>query len=358
MPQLTPSDIIGVLVAMLSVVEGCNVDPVVQDPNRFATSFSASAHVIDPGMEVVFIDESQYEGETAVAWDWDFGNGQTASGPGFGVTYGAPGLYDVTLRVTCESGAVFTRAESNLVCVRDPELASGAQPGERIELAGITFVWVPAGSFLQGSAQEIADTDEKPVRPTELTRGFWMSQCEITQAQWESVLFRQPAWFANEGGQNPVEYVSWDDANVFLKYLSDISPGTFRLPTEAEWEYACRAGSQTEWFFGDDSADLPVYAWYAYNAGNTTHAVGLLEPNAWGLYDLAGNVGEWTHDYYAADIYAAGDAIDPLCQTAGRFRVVRGGSWRSPWHQTRSAYRTSYVPSSRYSSIGLRVVCN
>jgi formylglycine-generating enzyme required for sulfatase activity len=151
-----------------------------------------------------------------------------------------------------------------------------------------------------------------------------------------------------------VEQVSWDDAQEFLTKLNQMEEtDKYRLTTEAEWEYACRAGSTTRFCFGDDEADLDKYAWYADNSGGKIHSVGQKQPNAWGLYDMHGSVWEWSHDWY--DEYPPGPVTDPQGPAPGKYRVFRGGSWYDNSKCARSAYRLKGDPDVRNLLIGFRV---
>jgi len=159
------------------------------------------------------------------------------------------------------------------------------------------------------------------------------------------------------GDRNPVENVSYDDCVAFLKKLAEKVPGhTFRLPTEAEWEYACRAGSKSEYCFGDDGSNLSEYAWYDSNSGRTTHPVGRRKSNAWGLCDMHGNVWEWCSDWYAT--YTDEEQTDPSGAAEPSWRVLRGGSFGSNTMYCRSArrYFNFWAADYRYNEIGLRVV--
>ena len=152
----------------------------------------------------------------------------------------------------------------------------------------------------------------------------------------------------------PVEQVSWDDAQEFLAKLNLMEKiDTYRLPTEAEWEYACRAGSTTRFCFGDKEEKLGEYAWYGDNSEGKTHPVGQKQPNAWGLYDMHGNVWEWCQDWYGD--YPAGPVTDPRGPDAGEYRVLRGGSWDNDTRNLRSAVRNYYYPDYRSDIIGFRV---
>ena len=216
----------------------------------------------------------------------------------------------------------------------------------------MTFVLIPAGSFEMGS--ESGDDDERPVRSLHIDKPYYISQFEVTQAQWFSIMESDPSKFSDDDNR-PVENVSWEDAQAFINKLNATEPGaTYRLPTEAEWEYAARAGSTTAYAFGDDAADLDAYAWYVDNASNTTHPVGEKQANAWGTHAMHGGVWEWVHDRYGPyPSDAASDSPDP---PPGPRRVIRGGSWLSPAEDCRSASRSHAHPSFRGAHVGFRLV--
>ncbi|MDG2390934.1 MAG: formylglycine-generating enzyme family protein, partial [Planctomycetaceae bacterium] len=200
-------------------------------------------------------------------------------------------------------------------------------------------------------------TDKETPHQVTLTKAFELGVYEVTQEQYEAVMGENPSRF--KGAQNPVEKVSWDDAVEFCRKLSalpaETSPGyVYRLPTEAEWEYACRAGTTTVYSFGDSESDLGDYAWYNKNSGNTTHPVGGRKPNAWGLYDMHGNVWEWCQDRYG-DL-PSGSVTDPLGASSGSGRVYRGGSWSNFSGICRSAFRIRFTPVNRNLTSGFRVL--
>jgi formylglycine-generating enzyme required for sulfatase activity len=169
---------------------------------------------------------------------------------------------------------------------------------------------------------------------------FYLGKYPVTQQQWEAVMEDNPSRF--KGGSLPVETVSFDDVQTFLQKLNQLSgKKLYRLPTEEEWEYACRAGSTSEYYFGDNVGQLGEYAWYDGNSGQTTHPVGQKKPNGWGLYDMAGNVFEWTDSWY---------------DSSRSSRVLRGGGWLSYAEYCRSANRLNLTPDSRSSFIGFRLV--
>jgi formylglycine-generating enzyme required for sulfatase activity len=210
------------------------------------------------------------------------------------------------------------------------------------------FKLIPAGKFTMGEGDEAHEVT--------LTKPFKMGVHEVTQAQYEQVMGVNPSHF--KGAENPVEMVSWDDAVEFCRKLSELpaekaAGNVYRLPTEAQWEYACRAGTTTKFSFGDDESELGQYAWYDENSENTNHAVGGKQPNAWGLYDMHGNVWEWCQDWYEVHPNAA--VTDPTGPTSSGSRVIRGGGWSGPAEYCRSANRGGSMPSTRYGSSGFRV---
>jgi formylglycine-generating enzyme required for sulfatase activity len=222
-----------------------------------------------------------------------------------------------------------------------------------VDLGGgvkMEFVLIRPGSFMMGS--DAGSDSEKPAHKVNITKPFYLAKYEVTQAQWRAVMGEDQSYY--KGDANPVDSVSWNDCQTFLSKLSEKAGGVpFRLPTEAEWEYACRAGSTAKYSFGDSDSDLVNYAWYTANSGNTSHPVGEKKPNAWGLYDMHGNVWEWCQDWYAN--YPAGDVSDPQGPSSGHARVLRGGGWGVIEVGCRSAYRLSYDPAgSDYGRLGLR----
>jgi formylglycine-generating enzyme required for sulfatase activity len=217
---------------------------------------------------------------------------------------------------------------------------------------GMEFVPIPAGAFMMGSAQ--GNNDERPSHQVTISRPFYLGKYEVTQAQWEAVMGSNPSRFTGQPDR-PVEQVSWDDVQAFIRKLNEKEGGTmYRLPTEAEWEYAARAGSTTAYSFGDDPGQLGEYAWYTDNSGGQTHPVGQRQPNAWGLYDMHGNVWEWVQDWYGT--YAAEPVTDPQGPSSGSNRVVRGGSWRNGARFCRSAYRFYAHPGDRIVDLGFRLL--
>ncbi len=237
-------------------------------------------------------------------------------------------------------------------------LPAGAMPEKTISLdlgGGVTLplTLVPAGKFVMGSpdSEQGRMPDEGPQHEATISKPFYMGVTEVTQAQYEAVMGTNPSRFT--GPTNPVESVSWDDAVLFCRKLSEKTGKAFRLPTEAEWEYACRAGSKTRFSFGDSDSVLGDYAWYGSNSGGKTNPVGQKKPNAWGLYDMHGNVYEWCADWYGS--YSSGASTDPQGAGSGGDRVVRGGSWDyDATANFRCAFRGYYGPPYRYGNYGFR----
>jgi len=222
----------------------------------------------------------------------------------------------------------------------------------------LEMVLIPAGEFLMGSPDSDKDAfpGEKAQHRVRITKPFYLGKYLVTQEQWETVVGSNPSSF--KGQKNPVERLSWDDCQEFLEKLNAKAGkqgGTFVLPSEAQWEYACRAGSTTKYCFGDDEARLGDYAWYGKNSGDTTHPVGEKKPNGWGLYDMHGNVWEWCQDWYEDRYYAKSPTDDPTGPTSGLSRVIRGGGWNNPAEICRSAIRSGGVPGFAQWNAGFRV---
>ena len=216
--------------------------------------------------------------------------------------------------------------------------------------------WIKPGTFVMGSdarTKELWIEDETEHEVT-LTQGFWMADAPCTQGLWMGAGARENR-SRLIGFSNPVERVSWEDCQGWLKGLGGVHPLMQpALPTEAQWEYACRAGSTGRYSFGDEERELERYAWYDKNSGGETHAVGEKLPNAWGLYDIHGNVWEWCQDWYSKITKAS--VKDPTGPAKGTSRVIRGGSWNSPARFLRSACRLRTGPGSRDSDLGFRLL--
>ena len=246
--------------------------------------------------------------------------------------------------------------------------ASFAAEVSSLDLGGgqkIDLVAIPAGTFQMGSPEASvgAATDEWMRNPKKdnyqrtvtLTKPFQMGATEVTQEQYQQVVGSNPSVFKNP--KSPVENVSWSDATKFCELLAAKTGKPVRLPTEAEWEYAYRAGSTTRYYYGDylDGEELQAYAWFEDNSERTTHPVGLKKPNAWGLFDMAGNVWEWCQDYYKGP-YEEKTATDPKGPATGDLRVLRGGCWESRSLSERGANRGAVNPDRANSRFGFRII--
>ncbi len=213
------------------------------------------------------------------------------------------------------------------------------------------FVRCEPGRFTMGCAPMGSSPNfDNRAHEVTLTRGFWMQKAPLTQVQWIAVMGSNPSHFS-DNELRPVEQVSWEDAQTFLRALNQQTGKEFRLPTEAEWEYACRAGTP-----GGYAGSPDELAWYSANSGHTTHPVATRTPNAWGLYDMHGNVWEWCQDCYA--MLPEARAQDPTGATSGSARVLRGGSWVNDDYYARSFHRYSLSASFRSSIIGFRLARN
>ncbi|MDR1165998.1 MAG: formylglycine-generating enzyme family protein [Deltaproteobacteria bacterium] len=205
-------------------------------------------------------------------------------------------------------------------------LSPGARADETVNSIGMEFVLIPAGSFIMGAQDESGSADELPRHRVAISKPFYLGKYQVTQKEWQSVMGNNPS--ARAGRNLPVEMVSWADAQAFIAKLNQKERvRRYRLPTEAEWEYAARAGATTAFFFGDDFRGLDRYAWHADNSDERTHPVGGKDPNPWGLYDIFGNVWEWTNDWYGDDYYANSPSSDPPGAVRGKARVNRGCSF-------------------------------
>ena len=261
--------------------------------------------------------------------------------------------------------------------------AARRKPGESRVFDGIQFVWVPAGEFLMGSESEEAYDVEQPLTRVRISQGFFLGKYEVTQAEWRAVMGTNPAQFSGCGSDCPVENVSWDDTQEFIgKLNAAVGEERYRLPTEAEWEYAARAGTKTDTPAGDldivgrnNAPLLDGIAWYGGNSGVSyaegydcsdwgekqyassrcgTHPAGGKAPNAWGLYDMLGNVWEWVGDWYGP--YPGGSVTDPRGPVSGSDRVTRGGGWRCFARYCRAPTRLGYPPGYRYRDLGFRLL--
>jgi len=277
--------------------------------------------------------------------------------------------------------------EVGVVIIQSPAADSNVLPGSPVDMVvsrgalvtGTTetcmlpgdvpleMVYIEPGTFMMGaySGEQAAESDEYPQHEVTLTQGYWMGKYEVTKAQWIAVMGTE-YW----SGQNyvlndpdsPACYIAWLVTRTFLTNLNDLTGKTFRLPTEAEWEYAARAGSTTRFYWGDDLDHMVGndYAWWQHNSWNVNeryaHVTGLKMPNAWGLYDMLGNVWEWCEDSYRGDYYADSPNVDPIGPPpTGVNRLLRGGSFGSNGSYSRSAKRLHYDWGIATASFGFRL---
>jgi formylglycine-generating enzyme required for sulfatase activity/serine/threonine protein kinase len=234
---------------------------------------------------------------------------------------------------------------------------------------GMTFIQIPAGEFRMGSpiSDAAAPDNSKPMHRVRITKPFYLGRSEVTQGQWQAVMGTTPWKYKSnvtERSEGAATNITWNDAVEFCRKLGEKEGKQYRLPTEAEWEYACRAGTTTKYFFGDDEAMLGHYAWWGgdqFNNGNAksepvAHPVETKLPNQWGLYDMPGNVAEWCSDWYADRYYSQTKVDDPQNLTPDTLRSIRGGSWAGPTSYCSSAFRDRNVPTYEHNSLGFRVV--
>ena len=218
----------------------------------------------------------------------------------------------------------------------------------------IDMVRVEAGTFTMGATPEMENPldDEKPAHQVTLTNDYYIGKYEVTQALWKAVMGNNPSY--SKGNNLPVERVSWDNCQKFISKLNRITGKTFRLPTEAEWEYAARGGNKSRGYQYSGSSNLSDVAWYEDNSGNKTHNVGSKQANELGIYDMSGNVHEWCQDWY--DKYSNSSKINPTGANSGSYRVSRGGGWANSAGLCNSSSRVNETPGNRSGSLGLRLV--
>lgn len=214
--------------------------------------------------------------------------------------------------------------------------------------------WIAEGRFLMGSPAGEADRDddEGPQHEVTIARTFWLGEAPVTQALWEAVMGENPSHF--KGSDRPVERVSWEDCQRLCARLDEMIPGLgARLPSEAEWEYACRAGTAATTYAGEGKTALDAIAWRSGNSNRQTHPVRQKQSNAWGLHDMLGNVAEWCRDRMRK--YSSEPVVDPIGVIVSNHRICRGGSWDSVVWRVRAASRYAYPPAFRTDDLGVRL---
>ena len=246
------------------------------------------------------------------------------------------------------------------------EKTAGGLPTIIEPIPSLKLKWIPAGAFVMGSPKDESGrhTNEKEHLVT-LSKGYWIGVCEVTQGQWKSIMQENPSHF-QKGDNYPVENITWVEAQRFCDKLNELTTFTrpegyvFALPSEAQWEFAARAGTTSALNNGKNLSDIKYHCdylneigWYDYQHQNqSTHPVGQKKPNAWGLYDMHGNVSEWCNDWWGS---YHGDAVDPNGPQKGSLRDARGGSWGNSAQICRSAYRSNFAPDKRSFFLGLRL---
>lgn len=224
------------------------------------------------------------------------------------------------------------------------------------------FSLIPPGEFVMGAlpTDKDANDDESPIHKVRITKSFYISKFLTTQGNWKSIMNNNPSFFKKLGDDNPIERVSWYLIQDFIKRLNEkekLKPKEgYRLPTEAEWEYVCKAGSSTKYYHSNKSDLLEEYAWFSYTSNRSTQVVGTKKPNAFGIYDMLGNVREWCHDWYDPKYYQKSPVNDPQGPAKGEFKTMRGGSWHCVPRLTRTTQRYHHIPSSKSFLIGFRLV--
>lgn len=246
----------------------------------------------------------------------------------------------------------------------------------REEIHGIPFVRIPSGRFVMGTTQEnqllLEEKGwwnrflsvEQPAHLVVIRRPFWIGQTEVTQAQWKRIMGKPHAPVSFEGDGRPVDSVSYHDVQRFLKAINQLGTRRFRLPTEAEWEYCCRAGGWGLFLVGEgggliEDETLGDYCWMKRNSGGGTQPAAVKKTNAWGLHDMLGNVWEWCGDFYGREVYQhrRNGATDPIHQAPFPERVIRGGSWFLPIEYQRASLRSGRREEERSAYVGFRLVC-
>jgi formylglycine-generating enzyme required for sulfatase activity len=254
---------------------------------------------------------------------------------------------EAVLVQSCEKASFYLRLGAVKKGSPDSSIKNWRDP-----VIGMEFVWVPGGCYEMGSNE--GDSDEKPVHEV-CVDGFWVGKYEVNQGEWQRIMGNNPSRF-KKGDHYPVEKVSWNDIKEFIRKLNSFQSNRlrFRLPTEAEWEYACRSGGKQEEFSGGN--DVDGVAWYGSNSGYMTHPVGTKSANGLGIYDMSGNVWEWCKDIYSENAYMQHQKNNPIYTVGGSYRVIRGGSWVSKPKSVRCANRYISHPSDGFDDIGFRLV--
>jgi serine/threonine protein kinase/formylglycine-generating enzyme required for sulfatase activity len=339
---------------------------VINTKESYATylqSFTNGAHVDEARTKLQSLDAAAAEEERKRAEEQTLQDNQA-----FAVADGIANREAYTTYLISYPNGRNAPAARAAIQTIDDAAAFAGEIQTKLSAMSLTMATIPGGSFQMGS--EDGDGDEKPVRTVTIS-GFTMATTEITQAQYRSVISDNPSYHKLDDNA-PVERVTFAEAITFCNRLSerleleacyslssgacDASKNGFRLPTEAEWEYACRSGSGSEYNTGDGESALTRAGWYQRNSGEQTHPVAQKTANQYGLYDMHGNVWEWTGDWYAENSYESAGSSDPTGVAAGEERTIRGGSWLDSPQDCRSAKRRDFEPDDSYSDVGFRIV--
>ncbi len=326
-------------------------------PARPTAAFDVNPRVGAAPLEAHFIDQSTTNKAGITSWKWEFGDGTTSTQQNPVHTYSTAGTYDVKLTVN-SSGGSDSETKSGYV-IADPDgetttLLNGEVP--------LTMVWIPASTFNMGTnpGETGSVAMEQPKHEVILTQGFWIGKYEVTKEQWKAILDTEP--WNDEGLEpydaptSPAQYVDWNDTQTFIAALNFATGDSYRLPSEAEWECACRAGTTGRFYWGEDVGDtlIGAYAWWSGNSSNYGHEVGQKLPNAKGIYDMSGNQWEWCQDWYAG--YPSTQVTDPTGPGSGTLKMLRGGSWYNPdVNNNRSATRNAWAPTALFYDFGFRL---
>jgi formylglycine-generating enzyme required for sulfatase activity len=293
-------------------------------------------------LSVKFTDKST----GAVSWQWNFSDNSTIV-----TTKNAEHIFRAgtwTVILTVSDGINFA-SKTMTISTTSKTLTS--------PFTGMEFVLIPAGKFMMGSpsGEQSKSNDEGPAHEVVIKNPFYLGKYPVTQKQWENIMGNNPSSF--KGEDRPVELVSWNDIKEFIKKLNERdSVNKYRLPSESEWEYACRAGTTTRYSFGGNESKLKDYAWYYENSGSETHPVGLKKPNAWGLHDIHGNVWEWCQDTWHENYKEAPSDGKAWEDKSSSTRVIRGGCWNNSAGSCRAAYRFKFDPVGRIYDLGFRLL--
>lgn len=389
------------LLGTLFPVGSCSCN-APQNPNQPEAIFGASPLSGPAPLRVRFNNNSDTRGLEVISHAWDLGDGAQSDLAAPEHIYESPGQYTVSYTLTTAAGSD-TQTRAGYITVRPGEEPAEGEPegntegmleGEALEgestegespegeptegeapepepgavraFLGIDFIWIPAGEFTMGTDRTPEELEaqygdrafffrsEQPAHRVRITRGFWLARHEMRQQDWSRFRTENPS--QNQGPLKPVESVSWNTVQSFAAELSALGQGRFRLPSEAEWEYACRAGTQTEFSHGDDPAALGAYAWFFDNAFFSTQDTGRKLPNPWGLYDMHGNVFEWCADWYGENYYDESPLDDPPGPGDTGLKVRRGGSYTRTDAFCRSSFRLWNGPSDQLDNTGFRLV--